>query len=128
MAVAVASENATVMSAVHCSPWVDYVETHEGDTSIGLVMFVNCVATILANTLLLVVIFSHEESKDQVRMLKRVIPMLTSFNRDPTCSCSQLADNLLADVSFADIYFADIYFADIYFADIHFADIYFADI
>ena len=70
------ANTASVMSAVHCSPWVDYVETHEGDTAIGLFMFVNCVATILANILLLIVIFSRKESKDQVRMFKRVLPML----------------------------------------------------
>ena len=74
MELTVASENATtVMSAIHCSPWVDYVETHEGETAIGLVMFVNCVATILANTLLLIVIFSHKESKDQVRRFKIIL-------------------------------------------------------
>ena len=74
-----ASENTTtVISAVHCSPWVDYVETHKGNTAIGLVMFVNCVATILANTVLLIVIFSRKESKDQVRRFKRVLPILTS--------------------------------------------------
>ena len=56
----------TVVSGVRCSPWVDYVETQEGDSAIGLVMFVNCVATILANIVLFAVIFSNKESRDQV--------------------------------------------------------------
>ena len=62
------SENMTsLVSSVHCSPWVDYVESVEGESTIGLVIFVNCVATILANSLLLLLICSHKESKDQVR-------------------------------------------------------------
>ena len=56
----------TPVSAVHCLPWVDFVETQEGQSGIGLVIFVNCIATILTNILLLIVIFSHRESKDQV--------------------------------------------------------------
>ena len=58
--------NLTTMSPVNCSPWVDYVETHEGDSAIGLVMFVNCIATILANVVLFAVIFSKKDSRDQV--------------------------------------------------------------
>ena len=53
-------------SPVNCSPWEDYVERHKGESAIGLVMFVNCVATILANILLFAVIFSKKESRDQV--------------------------------------------------------------
>ena len=61
------SENlSTVVLGVGCSPWVDYVETHKGDSAIGLVMFVNCLATILANVVLFAVIFSNKESRDQV--------------------------------------------------------------
>ena len=54
------------LTANGCSPWEDYVETHEGDSAIGLVMFVNCVATILANVVLFAVIFSNKESRYQV--------------------------------------------------------------
>ena len=54
------------LTAIGCSPWVDYVESHEGDSAIGLVMFVNCVATILANVVLFAVIFSNKELRDQV--------------------------------------------------------------
>ena len=54
------------LTATGCSPWVDYVESHEGDSAIGLVMFVNCVATILANVVLFAVIFSNKELRDQV--------------------------------------------------------------
>ena len=61
------SENKTSpVSAVHCLPWLDYVETQEGQSGIGLVIFVNCIATILTNIHLLIVIVSHRESKDQV--------------------------------------------------------------
>ena len=54
------------LSAMHCLLWVDYVEAQEGQSGIGLVIFVNCIATILTNILLLIVIVSHRESKDQV--------------------------------------------------------------
>ena len=52
--------------SLYCSPWVDYVESHEGDSTIGLVMFVNCFATILANVVLFAVIFSNKELREQV--------------------------------------------------------------
>jgi len=53
------------LTANGCSPWVDYVETHEGNSAIGLVMFVNCVATILANVVLFAVILANKESRYQ---------------------------------------------------------------
>ena len=54
------------LTASGCSPWVDYVETHEGNSAIGLVMLFNCVATILANVVLFAVILSNKESRYQV--------------------------------------------------------------
>ena len=54
------------LTAIGCSPWVDYVESHEGDSAIRLVMFANCVATILANVVLFAVVFSNKELRDQV--------------------------------------------------------------
>ena len=101
------SENITsLVSSVHCSPWVDYVESVEGESTIGLVIFVNCVATILANSLLLLLICSHKESKDQVRwwfMLSIGWYLVCWYfvcwyfvcwyflSRGATCSCFRLA-------------------------------------
>ena len=53
-------------TAMNCSPWVDYVEEHKGESAVGVVMFVNCLLTILANIILFVVIFSNKESREQV--------------------------------------------------------------
>ena len=58
--------NLTTVSPVNCSPWEDYVEIHNGDSCIGLVMFVHCIATILSNAVLFAVIFSKKDSRDQV--------------------------------------------------------------
>ena len=52
--------------AMNYSPWVDYVEAHKGESAVGVVMFVNCLLTILANIILFVVIFSNKESREQV--------------------------------------------------------------
>jgi len=57
-----APKNSTV---VGCSPWEDYIENREGSSAIGLVLFVNCIATILANAVLFAVIFSKKESRNQ---------------------------------------------------------------
>ena len=54
--------NLTTVSPVNCSPWEDYVEIHNGDSCIGLVMFVHCIATILSNAVLFAVIFSKKYS------------------------------------------------------------------
>ena len=51
---------------MNCSPWVDYVEEHKGESAVGVVMFVNCLLTILANIILFIVIFSNKESREQV--------------------------------------------------------------
>ena len=53
-------------TAMNCSPWVDYVEEHKGESAVGVVMFVNCLLTILANIILFIVIFSNKESREQV--------------------------------------------------------------
>ena len=53
-------------TATNCSPWVDYVEAHKGESAVGVVMFVNCLLTILANIILFIVIFSNKESREQV--------------------------------------------------------------
>jgi len=52
-------------TAMNCSPWVDYVEAHKGESAVGVVMFVNCLLTILANIILFIVIFSNKESREQ---------------------------------------------------------------
>jgi len=59
------ANSTTVVSPGNCFPWEDYVETQKGDSAIGLVMFANCVATILANIVLFAVICSKKESRDQ---------------------------------------------------------------
>ena len=66
------------LTANGCSPWEDYVETHEGDSAIGLVMFVNCVATILANVVLFAVILANKESRYQV-ILRDAMLSLKNF-------------------------------------------------
>ena len=70
-----APKNAT---AVGCSPWEDYIENREGSSSIGLVLFVNCIATILANAVLFAVIFSKKESRNQVHVQNVYLQSLSS--------------------------------------------------
>ena len=70
MEVTVALENITKLEpAPHCFPWEDYVETHQKDFHIEWVMFGICIATIVVNILLFVIIFSNKDFKDQVRTI-----------------------------------------------------------
>ena len=64
------SENVTSF-VPQCLPWVDAVETSERDSHVVLVeYFVSCIATIFANILLFVIIFSNKDFKDQVKDIK----------------------------------------------------------
>ena len=91
MEVTVASKNITSLEpAPHCFPWEDYAETHQEDYHFGWVVFGLCIAAIVANLLLFVIIFSNKDFKDQVRIMDH--PLKTDiFNFDQRCNMFMLS-------------------------------------